>query len=103
MLEIFRTFDHDKDGFISRQELQETVERFRKAERNKTRDKNSVGLGLEIDLDAVMKRSDKDGDGKISFEDFMKSCVYRDKVNGKWNKAMILLYMNISLIKLREH
>lgn len=60
-LDIFRKFDRNKDGYVTREELQMTLE-----ERNMRQ--------LEIDMDEVMKKADKDGDGKLSFDDFIKSC-----------------------------
>lgn len=55
---LFRLFDIDDDGFISDTELRAMLER----------------LGNEIsddDLSNMMKAADKDGDGQISYEEFV--------------------------------
>ncbi|XP_062599685.1 uncharacterized protein LOC134261251 [Saccostrea cucullata] len=66
MLEIFRKFDRNKDGFITREELQTTLEECRMRQ-------------LEIDMDEIMKKADRDGDGKLSYDDFMKACRFKPK------------------------
>ncbi|XP_061179744.1 uncharacterized protein LOC133188371 [Saccostrea echinata] len=66
MLEIFRKFDRNKDGFITREELQTTLEECKMRQ-------------LEIDMDEIMKKADRDGDGKLSYDDFMKACRFKPK------------------------
>lgn len=66
MLEIFRRFDRNKDGFITREELQTSLEECRMRQ-------------LEIDMDEIMKKADRDGDGKLSYDDFIKGCRFKSK------------------------
>lgn len=66
MLDIFRKFDRNKDGYVTREELQTTLEECK------------MRL-LEIDMDDVMKKADRDGDGKLSFDDFIKSCRFKNQ------------------------
>jgi calmodulin len=66
MLEIFRRFDRNKDGFITREELQASLEEVKMRQ-------------LEIDMDEIMKKADRDGDGKLSYDDFIKGCRFKSK------------------------
>lgn len=64
MRDIFKKFDRNKDGFITREELQTTLEECKMRQ-------------LEIDMDDIMKKADRDGDGKLSFDDFIKACRFK--------------------------
>ena len=55
----FRVFDKDQDGFITREELKELMER----------------LGEDLadqDIDEMIAAADSDGDGKVNYEEFVR-------------------------------
>ncbi|THD22149.1 Calmodulin striated muscle [Fasciola hepatica] len=55
---VFAEFDNNGDGFIDLQELKRIM--------------SSVGESLtESDLDEMIKEADQDGDGKVSFQEFI--------------------------------
>ncbi|XP_066266801.1 uncharacterized protein [Branchiostoma lanceolatum] len=57
MIDLFKTYDKDGSGFISREELKEGMAK----------------LGIEnsdVAVDAIIKESDVNKDGKISFREF---------------------------------
>jgi calmodulin len=57
MAEAFAVFDVDKDGFITKGELRQIM--------------NRLGENLtDEQLDAMIKEADKDGDGKVNAEEF---------------------------------
>lgn len=57
MAEAFAVFDVDKDGFITKSELRQVM--------------NRLGENLtEEQLDAMIEEADKDGDGKINEIEF---------------------------------
>ena len=57
MEEAFAVFDVDKDGYITRSELRQVM--------------NRLGENLtDKQLDAMIKEADKDGDGKINAKEF---------------------------------
>lgn len=57
MAEAFAVFDVDKDGFITKSELRQVM--------------NRLGENLTEDqLDAMIEEADKDGDGKINEIEF---------------------------------
>ncbi|KAK6167840.1 hypothetical protein SNE40_021778 [Patella caerulea] len=59
MMEAFRAFDKNGDGFISAHELRVAL--------------TSVGECLtDAQVDEVLRDADKDGDGQISYEEFSK-------------------------------
>ena len=63
MEEAFAVFDVDKDGFITKSELRQVM--------------NRLGENLtEEQLDAMIEEADKDGDGKINEIEFkaLMSC-----------------------------
>jgi calmodulin len=59
-LEAFRIFDRDNSGAISRHELQQVA----------------AALELKVndgnELDELIKKMDTDGDGQISFSEFLR-------------------------------
>eukprot|EP00795_Rhopilema_esculentum_P007187 gene7187-12857_t len=56
MIEAFRVFDQDQNGFIERRELKNVMK--------------SLGNNLnDKDIDRMMKDADKNGDGRIDFQD----------------------------------
>lgn len=57
MAEAFAVFDVDKDGYITKSELRQVM--------------NRLGENLtDEQLDAMIKEADKDGDGKINAKEF---------------------------------
>lgn len=65
---IFRKFDINNDGFITKDELEKTMDAI-KMQRT------------DILVKDIIKKTDIDGDGKISLAEFQKSCQYKyDKV-----------------------
>lgn len=82
MAEAFAVFDLDKDGFITRSELRQVM--------------NRLGENLTEDqLDAMIREADRDGDGKINEEEFramMSFSVYSILSTNK-------LFCNLLLIK----
>ena len=57
MEEAFAVFDVDKDGYITKSELRQVM--------------NRLGENLtDKQLDAMVKEADKDGDGKINAKEF---------------------------------
>ena len=57
MEEEFAVFDVDKDGYITKSELRQVM--------------NRLGENLtDKQLDAMIKEADKDGDGKINAKEF---------------------------------
>ena len=57
MAEAFAVFDVDKDGYITKSELRQVM--------------NRLGENLtDKQLDAMIKEADKDGDGKINAKEF---------------------------------
>lgn len=73
MSEAFAVFDVDKDGFITKGELRQVM--------------NRLGENLtDEQLDAMIKEADLDGDGKINAEEFKKlmecDCLFVN--NRKW-------------------
>ena len=57
MEEAFAVFDVDKDGYITKSELRQVM--------------NRLGENLtDKQLDAMIKEADKDGDGKINAKEF---------------------------------
>lgn len=63
MSEAFAVFDVDKDGFITKGELRQVM--------------NRLGENLtDEQLDAMIKEADLDGDGKINAEEFKKLMEY---------------------------
>ena len=59
MSEAFAVFDVDKDGFITKGELRQVM--------------NRLGENLtDEQLDAMIREADLDGDGKINAEEFKK-------------------------------
>ena len=57
MEEAFAVFDVDKDGYITKSELRQVM--------------NRLGVNLtDKQLDAMIKEADKDGDGKINAKEF---------------------------------
>ena len=61
----FQAIDVDNDGFITQIEMENSVQRLRNSFR-------SSELGREdLDLVALFKSMDKDGDGKISYSEFI--------------------------------
>lgn len=57
MAEAFAVFDVDKDGFITKSELRQVM--------------NRLGENLtDEQLDAMIREADQDGDGKINEEEF---------------------------------
>lgn len=65
MLDIFRKFDRNKDGYVMWEELQMIFEECKMR-------------FFEIDMDDVMKKVDRDGDGKLFFDDFIKFCCFKN-------------------------
>ncbi|KAF3776114.1 Calmodulin-like protein 5 [Nymphaea thermarum] len=62
---VFSTFDHNDDGLITRQELQDSLE--------------NLGLFVsEADLDSMVARLDINGDGALDLQEF---CVLYESVN----------------------
>ncbi|XP_065061093.1 neo-calmodulin-like [Rhopilema esculentum] len=58
MIEAFRVFDQDQNGFIERRELKNVMK--------------SLGNNLnDKDIDRMMKDADKNGDGRIDFQEFI--------------------------------
>ena len=59
MKKEFKTFDKNKDGFITAEELRRNME--------------SKGEKVtKEEIDAIIQTADKNGDGKISIEEYMK-------------------------------
>lgn len=59
LIEAFKVFDHNKDGFISGEELRKAM----------------MNLGekvIESEVDEMIKEADLDGDGLINFDEFVK-------------------------------
>lgn len=57
MEEAFAVFDVDKDGYITKSELRQVM--------------NRLGENLtDKQLDAMIREADKDGDGKINAKEF---------------------------------
>lgn len=62
---VFSTFDHNGDGLIARQELQDSLE--------------NLGLFVsDADLDSMVARLDTNGDGFLDLQEF---CVLYESVN----------------------
>mmetsp|Transcript_92088 Transcript_92088/g.214030 ORF Transcript_92088/g.214030 Transcript_92088/m.214030 type:complete len:115 (+) Transcript_92088:138-482(+) len=64
LIEAFKIFDHDGNGFISSWELRDTM----------------VGFGEELtsqEVDDMIKEADDDGDGMLNFEEFVKMMMAR--------------------------
>jgi len=61
-LEIFRNFDTDKDGFISREELAESMKQVHPDT-------------TDEEIDAIMTSLDVNNDGRISFQEFLNFFV----------------------------
>ena len=59
MKKEFKTFDKNKDGFITAEELMRNMES--KGERV-----------TKEEIDAIIQTADKNGDGKISIEEYLK-------------------------------
>ena len=57
MEEAFAVFDVDKDGYITKSELRQVMNRLGENQTDKQ-------------LDAMIKEADKDGDGKINAKEF---------------------------------
>ncbi|XP_052095158.1 neo-calmodulin-like [Mytilus californianus] len=64
LLETFRRFDTNKDGYITKDELETTLDA-------------SKIRWTDFLLKDIIKKTDFDGDGKISWEEFQKSCQYK--------------------------
>lgn len=63
MSEAFAVFDVDKDGFITKGELRQVM--------------NRLGENLtDEQLDAMIREADLDNDGKINAEEFKKLMEY---------------------------
>ncbi|CAN6449812.1 unnamed protein product [Victoria cruziana] len=63
---LFATFDHNNDGFITREELKESME--------------NLGLFLsDGDLDSMVRNLDANGDGCLDLEEF---CVLYESMTG---------------------
>ena len=63
MAEAFAVFDVDKDGFITKSELRQVM--------------NRLGENLtDEQLDAMIREADQDGDGKINEEEFKAMMSY---------------------------
>ena len=75
MAEAFAVFDVDKDGYITKSELHQVM--------------NRLGENLtDEQLDAMIREADEDGDGKINISEFrmlMNWCVCC-KPGGKQNR-----------------
>ena len=62
LVEAFRVFDRDGNGFISAAELRSV--------------KNGLGENLtDEDVDEMIRDADIDGDGQINYEEFVKMMV----------------------------
>ncbi|XP_076093943.1 uncharacterized protein LOC143064756 [Mytilus galloprovincialis] len=64
LLEMFRKFDANKDGYITKDELEKTLD-------------GSKIRWTDFLLKDIIKKTDFDGDGKISWDEFRKSCQYK--------------------------
>lgn len=61
---VFKQFDKNKDGYITKEELEQTMDAI-KMQRT------------DILVTDIIKRTDRDGDGKISLDEFKTSCQYK--------------------------
>lgn len=61
---MFRKFDANKDGYITKDELEKTLD-------------GSKIRWTDFLLKDIIKKTDFDGDGKISWDEFRKSCQYK--------------------------
>mmetsp|Transcript_13981 Transcript_13981/g.30405 ORF Transcript_13981/g.30405 Transcript_13981/m.30405 type:complete len:159 (-) Transcript_13981:51-527(-) len=59
LIEAFKVFDRDEDGFISARELRDSM--------------NNLGEKLQnSEVDEMIKEADLDGDGQINYDEFVK-------------------------------
>mmetsp|Transcript_95710 Transcript_95710/g.257261 ORF Transcript_95710/g.257261 Transcript_95710/m.257261 type:complete len:149 (-) Transcript_95710:181-627(-) len=59
LIEAFKVFDRDEDGFISAGELRDSM--------------THLGEGLShLEVDEMIKEADLDGDGQINYDEFVK-------------------------------
>mmetsp|Transcript_156715 Transcript_156715/g.503012 ORF Transcript_156715/g.503012 Transcript_156715/m.503012 type:complete len:149 (+) Transcript_156715:101-547(+) len=59
LIEAFKVFDRDQDGFISAGELRDSM--------------THLGEGLShLEVDEMIKEADLDGDGQINYDEFVK-------------------------------
>ena len=59
-MEAFRIFDEDDSGSLDVDELREAVKKY------------GTGMCTEEDLEAIVRQMDKDGDGTIDLDEFVK-------------------------------
>ena len=59
-MEAFRIFDEDGSGSLDVNELREAVKKY------------GTGTCTEEDLEAIVQQMDKDGDGTIDLDEFVK-------------------------------
>jgi len=63
MLKLFRYFDKDDSGFISRDELIQAL--------------NETGMNQQIDADELLEEVDKDNNGYVDYEEFVTAMKSR--------------------------
>ncbi len=71
LAEAFKVFDRDGSGYIDRDEMQDIFKRL---------ETNSFRTLTPSQVDDMLKEADTNGDGKISYEEFVKIMVSSQKL-----------------------
>ena len=78
----FDSLDKDKDGFISVNELREELQNLSGSQTSELSSSQTTTDSLDDQLEEVIKEADKDGNGKIDYEEFCQ--LLRSKSSGTW-------------------
>ncbi|KAL7322333.1 hypothetical protein PS15p_211964 [Mucor circinelloides] len=72
IIETFRVFDRDGDGYISESELRNIMASLV----GRTKDEKLT----EDELNVMLREADADGDGQINYEEFVKMLVRQNRI-----------------------
>merc|ERR1711973_189854 len=87
---IFRVFDVNSDGFITKKELTKLVKDMYCLLNNE----NAEQASKDLIAKSAFEEMDKDGDGKITTEEFITACLAEEKFSKMLAVKIIGLFLN---------